>query len=113
MTDLEVLASGDLAGPEARGRVRVLSEDDGRAVEIAELWVAPGAPDVRVFASAHPDGTVDDTSTDLGIVPDDHGGVARWALPGSLSTEEVRSIVVYCKVYSVHFGHAELNWTAA
>ena len=112
MDESEVLAVGDLAGPEARGRVRVLIRDDGRVVEMTELWVAPGAPDVRLFASAHPDGTVDSTSIDLGTVPYDHGELVRWELPSALTSETVRSIVVYCHVYSVYFGHAELDWSA-
>ena len=112
MNEFEVLAVGDLAGPEARGRVRVLIRDDDRTVEMSELWVAPGAPDVRLFASAHTDGTVDRTSIDLGAVPYDHGEIVRWELPSSLAPEKVRSIVVYCHVYSVHFGHAELDWSA-
>ena len=83
----------------------------GSTIDLSDLWVAPGAPDVRLFASPHPDGTIDTTSTELGLLP--YGEtVQRWPFPDTLAAEHARSVVIYCHVYSVHFGHAELQWLA-
>lgn len=106
---MEVLATGLLSGAEATGSVRIVAVGDDRTIELLDLWVAPGAPDVRLFASPHPDGTIDTTSTELGLVP--YGEtVHRWPFPSALVADDARSVVIYCHIYSVHFGHAELEW---
>jgi hypothetical protein len=106
-----LLATGSLSGPEARASVRIIAADDGSTIELSDLWVAPGAPDVRLFASPHADGTIDATSTELGLVP--YGEtVLRLPFPSTLSADQARSVVIYCHIYSVHFGHAELQWLA-
>jgi hypothetical protein len=108
---VELLATGSLSGPEARASVRIIAVDDDCTIELSDLWVAPGAPDVRLFASPHPDGTIDTTSTELGLVS--YGEtVQRWPFPDTLAAEHARSVVIYCHIYSVHFGHAELQWLA-
>jgi hypothetical protein len=107
------LASGTMAGPEARGRVRIVAAVDGtRTVEIADFWVAPGAPDVRLYVSPRGDGVVDATSTELGPVADAQA-TQSWILPVDVSVASAASIIVFCHVYSVYFGHAELRWLAA
>lgn len=106
------LASGAIAGSEARGHVRVVAAPDGtRTVEVTDFWVAPGAPDVRLYASARGDGVVDETSTELGTVADGEA-TQSWSLPVHLSGTSTMSVTVYCGVYSVYFGHAELRWSA-
>ncbi|MGI9622033.1 MAG: DM13 domain-containing protein [Acidimicrobiales bacterium] len=108
---MELLATGSLSGPEARAAVRIIDADQGPTIELSDLWVAPGAPDVRLFASPHADGTIDTTSTELGLVP--YGEtVQRWPFPSTLGADQARSVVVYCHIYSVHFGHAEMEWLA-
>ena len=106
---MRVLATGVVYGPEARGTVQVVEYNDGqRNVELTDMWVAPGAPDVRLYISPYPDGRIDDTATDLGSVPDDTQKLQR-PLPAATGFE-MRSVVVYCRVYSVHFGHGTLEW---
>ena len=107
---MRVLATGVVDGPEARGSVRVVESDDGqRTVELMELWVASGAPDVRLYTSPHPDGRIDDTATDLGSVPLDTPEL-RLPLPSDANVTAIRSVVVFCRVYSVYFGHGTLTW---
>lgn len=107
---MDVVATGSLAGPEARASVRIVEDGDDRVIELDDLWVAPGAPDVRLFASPHADGSIDSTSAEIGLVPDGETS-HRWPFPAALGADDARSIVVYCHVYSVHFGHAELDWS--
>ena len=106
------LASGTIAGPEAHGRVRVEAAADGsRTVRVAEFWVAPGAPDVRLYVSPRVDGTMDKSGFELGSVADGESDQS-WGFPTHLSRASAASIIVYCHVYSVYFGHAELQWSA-
>jgi hypothetical protein len=65
---VELLATGSLSGPEARAAVRIIAADQGRTIELSDLWVAPGAPDVRLFASPNAAGAIDTMSTELGLV---------------------------------------------
>lgn len=107
---MRVLAEGVINGHEARGAVRVVESEDGsRSVELSDLWVAPGAPDVRLYTSPYPDGRIDDSATDLGKVPDAARELHR-PLPPNATPPGTQSVVIYCKVYSVEFGHATLEW---
>ena len=106
---MNVLAVAAIDGPEARGRVELVKAADGTVtVEIADFWVAPGAPDVRLFVSPNPSGTVDETAIDLGPVPEQQANLS-YQLPTNANPNELESIIVYCKVYSVLFGHGTLN----
>jgi hypothetical protein len=106
---VNVLATATIDGPEARGLARFLRAPDGAVtVELDQFWVAPGAPDVRLFISSDPAGNIDNTATDLGPVPD-RTATLSFPLPAELDLEAGGSIVVYCKVYSVHFGHGILS----
>jgi hypothetical protein len=102
---MTVLATATIAGPEARGQAQLIQGDDGTAtLEINQLWVAPGAPDVRLYVTPDRAGNVDQTATDLGPVPDQQPTLSR-RLPNHLDPAEMVSVIVYCKVYSVRFGH--------
>ncbi len=105
---MTVLAGAVIDGPEARGHAELVQDADGTVtVEIAEFWVAPGAPDVRLFVSPNPTGTVDETAIDLGHVPDLQANLS-FQLPTNANANELASIIVYCKVYSVLFGYGTL-----
>lgn len=102
---MNVLATATIAGPEARGQAQLVQGGDGTVtLEVDQFWVAPGAPDVRLFVTPNPAGNVDQAATDLGPVPDQQGTLSRQ-LPTDLAPAEVLSVIVYCKVYSVRFGY--------
>ena len=65
---------------------------------------------VRLYVSPRPDGRVDDTAVDLGVIRDHTARLSR-DLSDAIAAEDVRSIIVYCKVYAVHFGAASLTAT--
>lgn len=105
---MELLARGQLSGHEARGEASVVRGADGVVyLELNNLWVAPGAPDVRVFLSVHPDGKVDSASLDLGHVKDRQAS-QRWALPADAVLAKYRAVTIYCFQFSVTFGTGEL-----
>lgn len=106
---MTVLATAAIAGPEARGHAELVKAADGTVtLEIADFWVAPGAPDVRLFVSPNPNGTVEETAIDLGPVPE-HQTNLSYEFPTNANLNELASIIVYCKVYSVLFGHGTIN----
>ena len=105
---MRTLKTGTITGHEARGRVSLIASDDRTiTVELTDLWVAPGAPDVRLYVSTHLDLQAVDSAIDLGPLPD---GRSQYSvpLPKNVDPDEVRSLIVYCTVYSVHFGGAHL-----
>lgn len=106
---MQLLASGVIAGPEAHGSVSITIDRDGRrVVKLTDLWVAPGAPDVRLLVSADPMGATTADAVDVGPLP--YGRSEHiLELPSDLPLSQARSVVIYCSVYSVYFGHAELR----
>lgn len=107
---MRVLATGVVDGPEVWGTVRVVEyEDRRRNVELTNLWVTPSTPDVRLYTSPYPDGRIDGTATDLGSAPHETRELRR-PLQLDATATTARSGVIYCRVYSVHFGHGTLDW---
>ena len=105
---MTVLAIASITGHEARGTARVVSGDGERRLELVDLWVAPGAPDVRLYLTAHSDGTIDDDAIDLGRVPDRTSSLTV-AIPAGTDISRLSTVAVHCKVYSVDFGHGTLS----
>ncbi|MEO0606516.1 MAG: DM13 domain-containing protein [Myxococcota bacterium] len=95
-----------LAGHEARGTVDIATAADGSPVlRISDFWVAPGAPDVRLYVT--PDGDVDGpAAVDLGPIASIDGS-KDFPLPDGIAVRGLH-VVVHCKVFSVEFGRAQL-----
>jgi hypothetical protein len=103
-----VLATATIKGQEARGQAQLVQAPGGTvSLEVDEFWVAPGAPDVRLYISSSADGEVDESTEDLGPVPDNTAVLSRQ-IPTDFDLADARSIVVYCRVYSVLFGYGTL-----
>lgn len=106
-----IIATGNLSGHEARASVTIKRTNEGTLVlTLADLWIAPGAPDVRIYLNTNANGIVDDSSHDLGT-PASGSGTLRMHLPQVDNPEVWASVTVYCKVYSVLFGFARLSWS--
>jgi len=105
---MTVISSGKLDGHEARADITIVDTGDVAQVRLRNLWVAPGAPDVRLYISPRTDGKVDDTATDLGKMPDHQTEITR-DLPPSIDPISVGSVIVHCTVYSVLFGFGTLT----
>lgn len=105
---MSIIATGTLDGHEARGQITIVSEGDKTQVRLRNLWVAPGAPDVRLYVSTRSDGTVDDTATDLGKLPDHQSEIDR-DLPDGLDPRTIGSVIIHCTVYSVLFGYGTVG----
>jgi len=109
-----VIATGVITGPEARGTVTIMRRrEDGVTAYIADVWIAPGAPDVRIFLSTDPGGDVTGAAAvDLGKTTALSGDL-EFVVPPRVDVAAMGSLVVHCKVYSVTFGVAPLEHRAA
>ena len=106
---MNIVLHGTINGPEARGQAAVTIEDDGTAIlTLTELWVAPGAPDVRLYVTPRGDAAIDDAAIDLGPIQDG-ATVHEVPIPDQIEASGLAAVVVYCKVFSVHFGSASLS----
>ena len=106
---MTTLATATITGHEARGRVELVRGDDGTVtVEIDDLWVSPGAPDVRLYLSPRADGRVDQTAVDLGRLPDHQKRLSRQ-VPPEVDLDQIRSVIVFCTAFSVYFGTGDLG----
>ncbi|WP_029252843.1 DM13 domain-containing protein [Paraoerskovia marina] len=100
-------ATATITGHEARGRAVLEREADGSAVvRLTDFWVAPGAPDVRLYVTAREDGRVDRSAVQLGRVPDRTPELS-FPVPDGVDVADLRHVVVHCTVYSVYFGAGE------
>ena len=108
-TDREkTIANGVIHGHEAGGEMELVTSSHGQFVRLKDYWIAEGAPDVRIYLSPDETGDVNvDGVIDLGKVVS-FSGNASYEIPKDSLTRHFRSLVVYCKVYSVTFGVAVL-----
>lgn len=105
---LKILATGTISGHEARGRILLVRAADGTLkIEIQDLWVSPGAPDVRLYLSARADGQMDHSAIDLGHVPPQQALLSR-PVPRDIVINDIKSVIIFCKMFAVHFGSGAL-----
>ena len=110
---MKVIASAEISGPEARGKAQIIWKEEGQyELQLSQFWVAPGAPDVRVVLSQNANGQIDESMREVGPLP---GGNFETSLPFDNIEYllQMKTIIVYCKKFSVHFGHGELKFQNA
>ncbi len=107
---LKNIAFALIDGPEAKGKAQFSETEKGNLeLQLIDFWVAPGAPDVWIVLSQNEEGKVDNTLIELAPLP---GG--NFEQTFSLSRvqidliAEMKTLLVYCKKFSVHFGHGVL-----
>ena len=100
---MSVIATGTIAGEEARGEVKIVTAANRTQVQLRNFWVTPGAPDARLYVSARTDGEFDDTATDLGKLPDHEPEIDR-DIPDHIDPTTIGSVIIHCTQDSVLFG---------
>ena len=99
---MKTLAQGTIEGPEANGAASLVHMGDEIKLVLKDYWIAPGAPDVRVYLSPHTSGSVE-SAVDLGPIHQ-HEGSIEFLVSQDTFLESIKSVVIFCKVYSVTFG---------
>jgi electron transfer DM13 len=93
------------------GRARVLAYADGRRYVRFEDFRTSNGPALKVYLSAAPasgpGGAFDDRYVDLGDLKGNIGP-QNYAVPRDVRLDRYRSVVVWCKRFSVPFGAASL-----
>ena len=105
---MSVIATGTIEGEEARGDIAIATVEDRTQVQLRNFWVAPGAPDVRLYVSPRTDGQFDDTATDLGKIPDHEPEIDR-DIPDHIDPGTINSVIIHCTQYSVLFGSGTVD----
>jgi hypothetical protein len=91
----------------ARGTARLVQAAPGRfAVRFEDFSVRNG-PDLFVYLSPDPDGYAKG-AIELGKLKATDGSF-NYALPADIDVGAARSVVIWCKAFSVQFGVAELK----
>ena len=105
----KIIASGDFDGHEARGNATITQSEEGYTLHLKDYWIAPGAPDVRVYLSPDDNGAVEvEGVVDFGQIQQLTGQIS-YPIPATVSIQTMKSVVIYCKVYSVLFGYGKLE----
>ena len=88
------------------GVVRIVKIGDDRLVRFEDVDIA-GAPDMYVYLSDQTDGRPG-TFVDLGKLKATNGSF-NYAIPTSVDLATVRSVVVWCRQFSVTVTYASLE----
>lgn len=113
--EFDELARGEFAGftgKHGTGTARLLAMDDGtHLVRFEELDTSNG-PDLRVYLSAAPadgdEAAHDDDFVDLGVLTANRGD-QNYPVPADVDVTRFRSVVVWCRRFSVGFAAAPLE----
>lgn len=96
-------------GPEAKGNVTIIQLNTQEyEIQLTNFWVAVGAPDVRIVFSESPDGIISrETMTFIAELPNGHFSKS-FRIPLINNFENMKTLIVYCEKFFVHFGHGSL-----
>jgi hypothetical protein len=89
------------------GTARLVETAPGRYTVRFEDFSVRNGPDLYVYLSPGPDGYTDG-AIELGTLKATDGNF-NYEVPAGVSVEGVRSVVVWCKAFSVQFAHATLE----
>ena len=107
---MKKIAYTEVNGPEAKGLATLNQLVNGRhELVLSDFWVAPGAPDVWVAISAETDGQPKANTIDLApynYQENEH----RILLDDTMALDEIKTVIIYCKKFNVHFGHGILRF---
>jgi len=112
--DVKTLFNGNFMGVDdgvhnAEGQAKILGVSDGQAMHKAlrlENFKATNGPDLHVYLSKDPTG-IDSGFINLGRLKGNIGN-QNYEIPDDVNLEEYSSVLIWCRQFSVLFGHAEL-----
>ena len=110
-----ILAEGQFRDADARhkgsGDATLISEGGGHVIRLSNFKTTPG-PDLILVASSHPDprnkNHVQEGFVDLGKLQGAEGNY-DYPLPAGADAGAIKSVIVYCRAFSVIFAVAPLK----
>ena len=110
-----VLVQGQFRDADARhkgsGDAKLVSEGGGHAIRLSNFKTTPG-PDLILVVSSHPDprnkNQVQEGFVDLGKLQGAEGDY-DYPLPAGSEAGAIKSVIVYCRAFSVIFAVAPLQ----
>ena len=91
----------------AMGTARIIETSPGQVTLRFEDFSVRNGPDLYVYLSPDPSGYVDG-AFELGTLKATDGAF-NYEIPPTVDIAAIRSIVIWCKAFSVEFGSAELS----
>jgi hypothetical protein len=106
---LEIVSKGDFASGahETRGKAEVVRAGGKPYLRLSGFHTSNG-PDVRVILLKKGASEGSDGSVDLGSIKGNIGD-QNYALPKSITPDEVSAVSIWCQRFSVGFGRADLE----
>jgi hypothetical protein len=86
------------------GTAKIIQDTDGKKYLIMENLKSDTGPDLRVYLSA--DKGIKSATQVWEDVP---GGNSKVEIPASWNADTQKTVLIWCQIYSVHFGNAELK----
>jgi hypothetical protein len=97
---------------ETIGTATILSLGDGRRILRLTSFSTSNGPDVRVYLVAAPDVNDEATVEEAGFIElgkmKGNKGDQNYDLPATVDLAKYRTVTIWCKRFSVHFGSAPL-----
>ena len=114
-SEIKTLYAGNFMGVgdgvhDAKGDAKVLTQSDGQLnqrILRLENFQASNGPDLHVFLSKDPNG-IDGGYINLGRLKGNIGN-QNYEIPADVYLSEYDNVLIWCKMFSVLFGHAELT----
>ena len=109
----ELISSGDLEGADAfhtgSGEVLLVRAPDGGVILRFQDYEVRNGPDLFVYLTPDPGGDVHaDGAIEVDAIKATRGFV-NYDLPGDVDPASFRTVVIYCKQFSVTFATAQLQ----
>jgi hypothetical protein len=94
-------------GPEAKGYAELVVRGDNTFLDLTDLWVAPGAPDVQIAFGSNINGELDDSLQHISALK--YGSTEFSFDVSQKNLLKAKTVIIYCKQFNAHFGHGVIN----
>ena len=106
---MDQIATATIDGPDTTGTATLFETEMNYVIQLHDMDIHAGAPDVYAALTANPTGELDDSIEDLAMLGY-HNTNFEIAFPKSIDPHKTPIVLIYCKLVAVHFGHGPLEF---
>ena len=106
---MEQIATATIDGPDTKGTATLFETELNYVIQLHDMDIHAGAPDVWAALTANPTGELDDSIEDVAMLGY-HNTNFEIAFPKSINPHEKSTVLIYCKLVAVSFGHGPLEF---